>query len=151
MKNIYKTLAVMAICALGASFIVSCDDDKDEIVSSNDLPMQAQLFLQTYFDEVDFTVRYDKSNRDKEYEVNLSNGYEVTFNKDGEWTEVDAPYSMTVPYQIVPQPIYDYVVNNYTPAGINEIEKTRSRYNVELTNGVDLYFNLSGEFVGADK
>jgi hypothetical protein len=44
----------------------------------------------------------------------------------------------------------DYVTEYYPSADINGIDKEKSKYDVELTNGLDLEFNSAGKFVRMD-
>lgn len=150
MKNLYKTCAALFVAILGLTF-ASCSDDKDEPIDFNQLPSVAQKFITTYFGDTKVSsVKYDKDKNDHEYEVKLQNGFELTFNVAGEWTDVDAPDGKAIPNGIAPEPIESFVLATYPESGINEIEKIKTGYDVELINGIDLKFNLQGEYVGVD-
>lgn len=150
MKKLVKIFSMIAILAVGLS-CVSCDD-KDEPAGFADLPLKAQDFINTYFATYSSSnITYDEGDGNHAYKIVFDNGYEIQFNKDGEWTDVDAPDGQSLPTAFMPEGIVSYVNDNYTGQGINEIEKEKKQYNVELTNGVDLIFNLDGTFNREDR
>jgi hypothetical protein len=55
-----------------------------------------------------------------------------------------------VPAKIVPAKISKYVHKNYPNVLIKEIQKERRKYEVSLSNGLDLDFNLNGKFLKID-
>lgn len=136
----------------------SCDDDDDPhpdiVVSTNDLPKDAQNFLNKFYNGV--AVRsaerdFDTHTGSYEYDVHLANGHEVTFSADGLWMDVDAPAGQTIPDGIVLVPINEYVLANYPGYGINDVSRIFNGYEVELTNGVDLIFDAGGQFMHVDR
>ena len=152
MKNLFKLFLPTALCLFAFNLLVSCDD-KDQPKDPDQLPDMAQVFIADYFGGQNITkVTYDEKNKD--WEVYLDNGTSVTFDKDGNWTEVEAPALKTIPFGIAPEPIGNYIKANYDGYGINEIEKNSYRYEVVLTNGQtdgpELFFSLSGEYQGSD-
>lgn len=151
MKKVFRILGVVMMCALGTmAWSCSDDDDSDDIVMTYDqLPQAAKDFVSTYYNGVAISrVEKDIDVNGVEYEVYFANGGDVTFNAQGEWIDVDAPAGQTVPDAIVPVAITEYVMANYPGAGINEISKTATGYDVDLVNGVDLIFDANGNFVG---
>lgn len=143
MKHIFKTLPVIALGILSFT-LASCKND-DEPIDPFQLPDNAQIFIADYFGGENIKDVYHDE-KDNEYEATINNGFEITFDQDGNWISVDAPEGMTIPAGIAPAPIESYVETNYPGEGINEIEKSNNYY-VELTNDVDLIFNLNGEFI----
>lgn len=148
MKNFYKTSSALFVALLGLTF-VSCSDDKDEPIDYKQLPTAAQTFINTYFGDTSVVkITSDKDKNKQEYEVDFANGFEVTFNKDGEWIDVDAPTGMTIPDGIAPEPIANYVSTYYPDLGINEIEKVTTGYKVDLINELELEFDAQGQIIG---
>ncbi len=92
-----------------------------------------------------------ETDADEGYKQECANGYEVSFNADGEWTDVDAPAGQSIPDGIAPQAITDYIAANYNGAGINDISLDSRGYEVELVSGVDLLFAPDGSFLGVDR
>lgn len=149
-----KTLKWMYLAAVAvlAPSLASCDKHDDQPISPNALPTAAQQFVKQYY--ADATIIYvekDKDHYDGEYDVTLSNATEITFDRQGNWVDVDAPKGQTIPDGIAPATIASYVTTNYTaPIGINEISKERFGYEVELTTGLDLRFDANGTYLGLD-
>lgn len=87
----------------------------------------------------------------KEYEVILTDGTEITFDKNGNWKDVEVNISKSVPSSIVPKAITDYVKKNQKNQRIVGLEKDRGGYEVELSNGVEMKFDTAGNFLKFDK
>ncbi|WP_164108606.1 MULTISPECIES: PepSY-like domain-containing protein [Sphingobacterium] len=148
MKKIILKLSLL----LAVAFIaVSCE--KEELIDVNNLPAVANTFLNDHFKDVKVlsVTREKETLSGTEYQVLLNNGVEVKFDKNGNWTEVEARENMTsIPTSFVLKPIVDYVKDNYDNAGINGIDKEKYGFDVELTNGLDLVFDTDGKFVRID-
>ena len=84
------------------------------------------------------------------YDVDFKNGHEVTFDSNGEWLEVDAPDGQSIPAGIVPVTIEQYLEQNYSGYGVNDITKVAAGYEIELVSGVDLLFDQDGNFLRFD-
>ena len=86
---------------------------------------------------------------DKSYDVIFIDGNKVEFDRNGVWTNVDCKYT-EVPEGIVPGEIAGYVKEHFKDVKIVQIEKEDRRYEVELSNGVDLKFNNSFKLLDVD-
>jgi len=131
--------------------VMSCsDDDDDKRIAFTELPANAQQLIQTHFPDVAVaTVKEDNDS----YDVYLANGYEVDFNKNGEWDNVDGnrkalPDSFLA---TLPAGILEYVTTNYPDVFIDEVDKELFGYEVSLSNNIDLLFNSDGTFRGIDR
>lgn len=152
MKKNYMKLFLAGLMILAGFSFSSCNgDDDNEIENSvliKDLPAEAQTFLNSFFPGIGLKkAEKQQIQTVVMYEVELENGFDIMFNSEGVWQEVDAPEGKTIPSGIAPQPIEEYVNQNYSDYGINEINKTGNGYNVEVNNGPELEFNQLGEFV----
>lgn len=149
MKKFVKFIPVLLIALVGSMMLWSCDnDDTDDVISTGAIPTAAKAFIEEYFP----TANIISATKDKnEYEVILSDGTHIDFNKSGEWTAVEAPVAMTVPTGFYPADIDAYIEQNYPESGINEISKEKRGFDVELTTGIELVFNSEGSFIGIDK
>lgn len=148
MKKILLKLSIL--CTL-AFLVISCD--KDEVVAASSLPVSANTFLSDNFNGVQIlsVVREKNTLTGTEYEVLLNNGVEVKFDKNGNWDEVEArDDNAGIPTSFISPKIVSYVTTNYAPALIHSIDKEKSIYEVELTNGLDLIFDLNGDFIRID-
>lgn len=98
MKMIRKLFLLLPAIMLSLC-IVACNDDDDDdfagVKNFNDLPRQAQAFLNDYFSTYNIS---SITMSDNGYEVNFDNGTEVDFNAQGIWTDIDAGLGYYVPF-----------------------------------------------------
>ena len=145
--NKNKFFLVALLCMLLQS--VTCLAD-DKIIPVEQLPASAKTFVKKYFPQA--TIEY--ATKDTEfmgttYEVRLSDGTEVDFDKKGNWDNVDCK-TKAVPASLVPAAIAQYVKAHYPNTVIVKIDKERSGYDIELSNDLDLKFNSKGKLIGID-
>ena len=141
-----KKLALLLMLVLSAGiFMTACSDDKDEPVQMTELPQTAQNFLSTYFgkDKI-VSAEKDTDGGRVTYDVHLNSGFEIEFDQNGEWTDVDAPYGKVIPSGIVPEVIANYIEVQCPGVGINEISRDSLGYEVKLVNGTELRFKPDG-------
>lgn len=148
MRKIGFNLSVL--CA-GVLLFTSCE--KEEVISSNDLPSTATIFLKDYFSDVQIlsVVKEKDIIGGSTFEVLLNNGIEVKFDSNGDWDEVEAKDDrQAIPTGFITPNITNYVNSKYAPALINSIDKEKATFDVELTNGLDLEFDREGNFLRID-
>ncbi|MDE5595885.1 MAG: PepSY-like domain-containing protein [Muribaculaceae bacterium] len=148
MKKFLKFMPLLLIAVFGTMVWSCSDDDNDDSLAVNMLPDQAKEFVAQYFPSSAIIAAKTDGN---EYDVMLSDGTKIEFDKSGEWKDVDAARGATVPSGFYPETIDTYVAANYEGKGINEISKETGGYDVELVNGVDLKFDSAGQFVAVDR
>lgn len=151
-----KKVFLMALIALGFTAVSCSDDDKNEtkkIIEANMLPEAAKTFVETHFTGTTY-IRVEKQSRPDDdgsiYDVYLSNGFEIDFDANGNWKDIDGKH-LAIPTAIIPAPIAEYVTTNYASAIITTIEIEKHGYDIELSNDTDLVFNANGEFVRVDR
>ena len=143
----------MAVALMAVAAFTSCSDDNDDkVISTTELPQAARTFISTYFP----TDKVTKVEKDAEhtlavYDVHFSSGYEVEFDVEGNWVDVDAPRGKMIPEGIAPVEIAHYVVTYYPQSGINELSRHLTGYEAELLDGEDLHFDLQANFIYADR
>ena len=141
----------MILLALVFSFAVSDSYAlNDKIISKNQLPAQAQSFLNENF--AGSGISYAKLETDffeRSYEVMLSDGTKLEFTGKGNWKEVDCRYS-EVPEAIIPAPVKKYISDNYKGSKVLKIERDSRGYDVKLSNRLELKFNKDFEIVDID-
>lgn len=143
MKKIFKILPLLLIAVLGAA-LSSCGDDKDDPIPSSQLPSKATEFISQYFP----SAKIISSFKDKdEFEVKLSEGTQIEFNKDGEWIDVEAPSGKTIPSGFYPSEIDTYLSQYFEGQGISEITKVKRGYEVELITTTEILFGPDGSFI----
>lgn len=139
--------ALVAFLSFGVS-VVKADNDK--IISKNELPAQAQQFINEHFNGV--KLSYAKLERDfleNSYEVMLANGAKLEFSSKGTWEDVDCRYG-EVPAAIIPQPIKEYIKSNYPGERVLKIERERNRYELKLSNRLELTFDENFRIIDID-
>lgn len=153
MKNFLKPVAFLGLSLIA---LMSCsnDDDatNDQLIQAEELPSPAKAFVTNYFPNATYT-RVEKNTQVELdgtlYEVNLSNGFEIDFTAEGDWLDVDGQ-AQELPQGIVPETIANYIAQNYADLKIVGIDTENTEYEIDLSNGLDLYFNLSEEFIRAE-
>lgn len=141
-KNTLVILTIIFSCISGFAF------DKYTI-NRNDLPESAQQFLTTYFpkSKVGMIKTDNHFLKKTDYDVRLVNGTKIEFNNAGKWTSVECK-TKEVPEGIIPRAIKSYVKKNFPDVKIVKIEKTTTKYEIGLSDDVELTFNLLGQFKG---
>ena len=123
---------------------------QNRIINFNELPKLGKDFIIKYFGSEN--VKHIISDDDyffNDYELVLTNGTEIEFNKDGEWKDIDGKKNR-IPTAFIPKEITSYVNKSFPNTGIVKIEKERFKYSIELTNGLELDFNNKGKFLRID-
>ncbi|MCM1290824.1 MAG: PepSY-like domain-containing protein [Prevotella sp.] len=142
-----KFLIILTVMIMGVTMAQARD-----IISRNasDLPAAAQTMLKKYFPKK--TINHIKIDKkivgSDEYDVVLNDGTEIDFDGD-DWKEIDCG-TKGIPAGILPASVYNYVSKNYKGAKIIAVEKSRNKYEIELSNGLDLEFDRSGKFLRID-
>lgn len=139
--------ALVAFLSFGVSAVKA---DNDKIINKNELPAQAQQFINEHFNGV--KLSYAKLERDfleNSYEVMLANGAKLEFSSKGTWEDVDCRYG-EVPAAIIPQPIKEYIKSNYPGERVLKIERERNRYELKLSNRLELTFDENFRIIDID-
>lgn len=128
-------------------FLVSCKKEKD--IAVNDLPATSNSFISNHFGALQITkVVKDIDNLTVTYEVYLSDGTKLEFDKSGTITDMESKSAL--PESTLPATIVSYVKDNYPGESIFEWEKGSSKQDIKLSNGVELEFDLNGNFLRVD-
>ena len=143
-----KTMLLLAVM-LCASFAMTARDVYSRNIKS--LPAAAQSAIEQNFKAKVSIIEaeYRFGNID-EYEVTLTDGTEIIFDRSGNWKEVDVAPKKKVPSYFVPKTITDYIKEYNEGKRIVGIEKKRNTYEVELENGIEIIFDRAGRFVRYD-
>ena len=108
--------------------------------NNSDYP-EINTFVETYFPQ---TTILKVETDDNEIEVKLSDRTEIDFTLNFEWKNIDCEDSQiygSVPAELVPAQITDYVTANYPNNHIDKIEKHNYGWEIELDNGVEIEFD----------
>lgn len=145
MKRILFILMAL-LAAVGPAYAIL---DKYTI-NREDLPEEAREMLDEYFPKAKVgMIKVDRHLlRKTDYDVRLTNGTTIEFSNKGKWTAVDCG-SRAVPDGLVPTAVRRYVSKNFSELKIVSIRKRNAGYDIGLSDGVTLRFNLLGQFKGA--
>lgn len=138
-----KKLLMMLVAVM---FIGSAVAD-DRPVEYSTFPKAAKDFVTKHFAKSQVVSAV--LDEDGEYTAYLNDGAKVEFNKKGAWKEVNCREN-AVPASIVPAKIGQYVKDNYAGGVITKIDVDNNDYEIRLSTGFELKFDLKGNFLRID-
>lgn len=142
-----KRILVIVI-SLMAIVCISKADDKP--VKFEKLPVAAQKFVKDNFaDNRVVLVTKDDDIVAPEYEVILDNATVLQFSSKGALEKVKA-YKTGVPQYLIPKKIQEYVSATYPEVFYREYEIEKGKYDVKLSNGLELTFNSAFTLIEID-
>lgn len=143
MKKLIVAILMLVVTVGAANAFDKYTIDRDA------LPETAQKMLKEYFPKAKVgMIKVDKHLLKKtDYDVRLVNGTTIEFSNAGKWTSVDCK-SRAVPEGLIPKAIRNHVNKKFSGVKIVKIKKKSSGYEIGLSDGVDLKFNLLGQFKG---
>ena len=144
MFNVQKNLALVGLLSLG---LVACD--KESILPNSELPDEIKTYVSTHFpDNSILQVIKDQDGFIKSYDLTLSGNIGLEFNRKKEIIGIDGVGRL--PDSVIPEKIRQYVSSNYPNQFITDWELDDRNQVVELDNGLDLKFNMAGDFLRLD-
>lgn len=148
MKRILRILMIAICCMVSCNMVANAGNDKP--ISVNALPAKAQTLLSQHFNGQKVMLATIESGVvSRSYDVVLQNGTKLEFDKKGNLTGIDCKQA-TVPDQLIPQAIKNYLMANYAGQSVKKIEMNKNEYEVELANGLDLTFNKHFQLIDID-
>ena len=148
MKRIMRIVMIAIFCMMSFNIVANAGNDKP--INVNELPAKAQTLLSKHFKGQKVMLATIESGVvSRSYDVVLRNGTKLEFDKKGNITEIDCKQGI-VPSQLIPQPIKNYLKENYRGEAVRKIELNKKEYEVELTNGIDLTFNKHFQLIDID-
>ena len=112
--------------------------DRKDVVTDDisKLPPAARTFIQKHFPNIPVSyLKIEKEFFSKTYDVILTNGYDLEFDEDGAWIEIDCNKD-SVPADIIPKKIYQYYKNKFAQYKIIKVEKEKKEYQIKLSSGL---------------
>ena len=142
-----KKLVLLLVSVFTFQFAMA---DNDKPIAFEQLPAAAQQFVNKNF--TDAKVAYAKM--DKEIfgttnDVVFINGDGLEFDKNGEWLEISCKHS-TVPVDVIPAQIKQFVSTNYPDVTYRKIERDRDSYEVKLSNFWEIKFDKNFNVIDMD-
>ena len=148
MKRIMRIVMIAIFCMMSFNIVANAGNDKP--INVNELTAKSQTLLSKHFKGQKVMLATIESGVvSRSYDVVLRNGTKLEFDKKGNLTEIDCKQGI-VPSQLIPQPIKNYLKENYRGEAVRKIELNKKEYEVELTNGIDLTFNKHFQLIDID-
>ena len=129
--------------------MVACADSNSVPITFEQLPNEAQTFVQKHFPSIQIDYVLMEEGWNTEYEVRLSNSTKLEFNQHGDIRQVDCEYGF-VPESILLTPIKSYLKTHFPNTNVREYHVERKVIKVELNTGLELIFNAQGGFLRMD-
>lgn len=143
-----RTFVLLGVLFAAFVLLQACDERK---ISVKRLPESARTFIGKYFaGNTVVSAEKEKDDGKVTYNVLLSEGTEIEFDKAGFWTDVDCGFSV-LPDGILPDGIAEYVDSSYPQETAYKVERKAGGYEVTLTGGSELMFNAAGEFIRSSR
>lgn len=137
-----KKLTMMMMIGLFTVGVTSCRADSEKVIDVKQLPEVAENFISEHFaDSKVAAAKVENLWRNKGYEVYFTNGDHIDFDRNGNWEEIECK-STAVPTAVVPAAIHEYVAKTYPGERIKKLERDRWKYEVKLSNRIELTFDL---------
>ena len=144
MKKLMLILAVL----FGAMTATARDNYSHDV---NILPKAAKTMLSENFKSGVSHIKIGKEfGQIRKYNVVMTDGTEISFDKHGNWKDVEVAHDSVVPVAFIPSAINTFVKEKQGTAKVTGIEKKAYGYDVELSNGVDVRFTAKGKFLRYD-
>ena len=135
---------VISLMAIGS---ISKADDKP--VKFEKLPTAAQKFVKDNFTDNTVVLVTKDNDVAPDYEVMFDNGTVLHFSSKGTLEKIEA-YKEGVPQYLIPKKIQEYVSATYPGVFYREYEIDRGKYEVKLSNGLELTFNSAFTLIEVD-
>lgn len=114
----------------------------------NILPKAARIVLIENFKSGVSHIKIGKEfGQIRKYDVIMTDGSEICFDKHGVWKDVEVSHMSEVPVAMILPPIAKFIRENQGKAKVTGIEKKAYGYEVELSNGIDIRFSPKGKFI----
>lgn len=144
-----KKFILMLAVAMGLSLSAAARDSYTHDPSV--LPDAARTTIADNFKAKVSVIKIEKTlGHIDEYEVVLTDGTEISFDSKGNWDNIETSRTSSVPSALLLKNIQDYVTKNHPGTDIIGIDKDKNSFEIELSNGVDLKFDRSGNFLRYD-
>lgn len=139
-----KKIILLAILPL---LFASCE--KEEIITDNDIPSEILSYTDNHFPENPIMqVVKDSDGWELSYDITLDGGFFLEFNRKKEVTDIEG-LSM-LPNSVIPAKLLTYVETNYGENFIIGWELDDRNQQIKLDNGLELEFNMKGDFLRID-
>lgn len=145
-----KRVTFLLACFLMVAVSTFAGDDRITH-DVQELPARSRQFLATHF--AGKPVAHIKIEKNllwvESYDVILTDGTQVEFERSGAWKEVKGDPA-ALPAALIPAFAGEYVRRHYPGVAVKGIDRSDRHCEVDLTNGVELKFDNQGNLVDID-
>ena len=143
---IMSILKLIAL-ALASTALTSCEEER--ILPQVELPQPVQSFISTHFPgQSVLQATKDKDLLELRYDIILNDLTELEFNRKGEIIDMEAVNPL--PESAIPAKLTTYVQTNFPDQAILGWELDDRIQELKLNSGLQLEFNLDGDFLRID-
>jgi hypothetical protein len=145
MKKLF--LSVMCLMLVSANVCLA----KDKVVKTENLPVAVQQFVKNNFPKTRIVSATQESD-DLDYNLSLSNGTKLEFDKTNKWSEIINGKGL-IPSSLIPAGVKNYVRLHYPHKAIISIERSSQGYDIDLSSHKHFQLNKSfkpAKFTDAD-
>ena len=124
-------------------------NSNDIILTDAEIPLAIKTYFLTYF-PTNTIIRAEKE-KDLSvitYEIYLTGGLKLEFNSA--FTIIDIDGIAQLPNTVIPKSLLDYVAANYPTNFITDWELELNYQEIKLNNGIQLEFEMNGNFIRID-
>jgi|BioPla2DNA2_1021312.scaffolds.fasta_scaffold08771_2 hypothetical protein len=147
MKRKSSIKTSLAAIAMAVFLLTGCE--KEQFIQSSDLPREISTYILTHFpDNTILQAVIERDGLTKTYNIILSENISLEFNRKKEIIDIDSETKL--PDSVIPAKILQYVTTNYPDNFITDWELDNKNQQVQLNNGLDLEFNMNGDFLRID-
>lgn len=133
-----------------ALLVVVAIHAEEQPITFGELPKNAKIFVLTYFKDIPFKeVCIERRASLTQYEVRLSGGIDLQFDRTGLLTEITCKNG-EVPDIVVPRRILETVKEHFSDNYITKFENNGRIYEVELDDGTVLSFSKTQRLLDVD-
>lgn len=134
---------------IAASLMIMSACDKEENVAQANHPEAIKSYVATHFPASQIvSVVKDIDGLTTTYDVILTEGFKLEFNKKLEIIEIDG--TTKLPDSVIPAKILSYVTANYPTNVIVGWQLEGKNQQIELDNDIELEFDSDGNFLRID-
>jgi len=139
-----KRLFLMALVPF---MLMSCE--KEDILPLTDIPSEISNYVSTHFpDNPIIQAIKDTDGFELTYDITLEEGFFLEFNRKKEGIDIEGLTKL--PDSVIPAKLLEYATSNYPDNFIIGWELDDRNQQIKLENGLELEFNMNGDFLRID-
>ena len=137
-----KKVTLLCVAIACTVMMAWAQDTAKEQISADKLPKFTMSIIDSYFPGAQVvTAMKEKSKIRNAYDVELDNGVKCEFDKDGQWTMVDAGEDL-IPDRMVPGKVLMYMSRIGYKSPVCRMQKDKKGYyTINLKDGTELHFD----------